>query len=42
MSLPKRIAARTQEPSNLLPIIVGLILGNLIILAVYASMGLPH
>ena len=42
MPLPKRITARTQEPSNLLPIIVGLIMGNLIIISVYALMGSPH
>jgi hypothetical protein len=42
MPLPKRILAHIQEPSNLAPIIVGLIPGNLIIIAVYAFMGSPH
>lgn len=42
MIFQKRITARTQEPSNLLPIIVGLIVGNLIIIAVYGFMGSPH
>ncbi len=42
MNFEKRITARTQESSNLLLIIVGLIVGNIIIIAVYAFMGSPH
>jgi hypothetical protein len=42
MTFPKRIAARTQEASNLVPIIVGLVSGNLIIIVIYALIGLPH